>query len=139
MTLTAPGRVGPTGAFSLGNHLAKRRLPIILRQIAELIKLKFTSLINIFLILRPFWIFSSYVQCDNCPIVKYFLQFNFYHCIVFKKLAITRGYFRHVTSKSADKIEITVEDCFESLEAQKADQSILKYQEHRLTFLYSLK
>jgi len=43
------------------------------------------------------------------------------------------------TSKSADKIEITVEDCFESLEAQKADQSILKYQEHRLTFLYSLK
>ena len=32
-----------------------------------------------------------------------------------------------------------MEDCFESLEAQKADQSILKYQEHRLTFLYSLK
>jgi len=35
--------------------------------------------------------------------------------------------------------KITVEDCFESIEAQKADQSILKYQEHRLTFLYSLK
>ena len=38
MTLTGlgrAGRVGPTGAFSLGNHLAKRRLPIFLRQIAE--------------------------------------------------------------------------------------------------------